>query len=134
MAKCRSLHDENEELGKMISSGKIAKLESGLAMHKNYSEALNKSQSEVEEVVNEIEETVEGFQNTIYYLQQQLKHCKDRCHQLEQIIHNCNGHCKNQLVLDTATNDNGNDDGQQQIQTSMQITTQIELNGCVNKF
>ena len=45
MAKCRQLHQENEELGKMISSGKIAKLEGGLAMHVKYSEDLKRSQS-----------------------------------------------------------------------------------------
>lgn len=44
MAKCRQLHQENEELGKMISSGKIAKLESGLAIHKDYSNKLTTSQ------------------------------------------------------------------------------------------
>lgn len=45
MAKCRLLHQENQELGKMITSGTIAKLESGLAIHKNFSEDLKKSQA-----------------------------------------------------------------------------------------
>lgn len=45
MAKCRQLHQENEELGKMISSGKIAQLEGNLAMHTNYSEEVKKTQS-----------------------------------------------------------------------------------------
>lgn len=45
MTKCQQLHKENEELGKMISSGKISKLESGLATHKNYSKQLTNSQS-----------------------------------------------------------------------------------------
>jgi len=34
MAKCRMLLQENEELGKMISSGRTAKLEAEIALHK----------------------------------------------------------------------------------------------------
>ena len=32
--KCRKLQQENEELGKLISSGNLAKLEADLAYHK----------------------------------------------------------------------------------------------------
>lgn len=45
MAKCRLLYQENEELGKMISSGKIAKLEGELELQKHFSEDIKKSQS-----------------------------------------------------------------------------------------
>lgn len=45
MAKCRLLYQENEELGRMISSGRIAKLEGELALQKSYSEEVKKSQS-----------------------------------------------------------------------------------------
>ena len=45
MAKCRLLIKENDELGKMISSGRLAKLEGELALQRNYSEELKKSQS-----------------------------------------------------------------------------------------
>ncbi|KAG5896947.1 hypothetical protein JTB14_024794 [Gonioctena quinquepunctata] len=38
MAKCRLLYQENEELGKITSSGRIAKLESDLALQKIFSE------------------------------------------------------------------------------------------------
>ena len=34
MAKCRMLLQENEELGKMISSGRTSKLEAEIALHK----------------------------------------------------------------------------------------------------
>ena len=44
MAKCRLLHQENEELGKMISSGRVAKLEGELALQKSFSEEVRKSQ------------------------------------------------------------------------------------------
>lgn len=45
MAKCRLLYQENEELGKMVSSGRLAKLEGDLALQKSFSEEVKKSQS-----------------------------------------------------------------------------------------
>lgn len=45
MAKCRLLHQENEELGKMTSNGRLAKLEGDLALQKSFSEEVKKSQS-----------------------------------------------------------------------------------------
>lgn len=45
MAKCRLLIKENEELGRMITSGRLAKLEGDLALQRNFSEELKKSQS-----------------------------------------------------------------------------------------
>jgi hypothetical protein len=48
MAKCRLLYQENEELGKMIASGRIAKLEGELALQKNFSEEIKKSQSGID--------------------------------------------------------------------------------------
>lgn len=44
MAKCRLLHQENEDLGKMTTSGRIAKLEGDLALQKSLSEEAKKSQ------------------------------------------------------------------------------------------
>ena len=101
MSKCRLLYQENEELGKMIESGRIAKLEGELALQKNFSEELKKSQSgqtsldlmfniqnsskflmflilELDDILLELDEDVEGMQNTIYFLQQQLKEAKDK--------------------------------------------------------
>lgn len=49
MAKCRLLYQENEELGKMTSSGRLAKLEGELALQKRISEEFKKSQTELEE-------------------------------------------------------------------------------------
>ncbi|KPM03824.1 hypothetical protein QR98_0022590 [Sarcoptes scabiei] len=89
MSKCKMLHQENEDLGKMISSGKIAKLESGLAMYKKYSETLAKSQQEFEETLNEIEENGEGLQNTIYYLNSKCQELKDKIQKLQDFLQNC---------------------------------------------
>ena len=77
MAKCSQLHQENEELGRMISSGKIAKLESTLAMHEKNSLEDKCKQAEIEEALLDMEEDIEGLQNTVYFLQQQLKEEKE---------------------------------------------------------
>lgn len=77
MAKCRLLHNENEELGKEMSTGWVAQLNGNLALQKKFSEEMKKSQTELDEFLLELEEEVEGMQNTIYYLQQQLKEQKD---------------------------------------------------------
>ncbi|XP_076057851.1 pre-mRNA-splicing regulator WTAP-like isoform X1 [Oratosquilla oratoria] len=88
MAKCRLLIKENEELGRMISSGRLAKLEGDLALQKNYSEELKKSQSELDEFILEMDEDTEGMQGTIYYLQQQLREAKERISQLTAQLSN----------------------------------------------
>lgn len=44
MAKCRMLIQENQDLGKQLSQGRIAQLEAELALQKKYSEELKGSQ------------------------------------------------------------------------------------------
>ncbi|GLH12961.1 Pre-mRNA-splicing regulator female-lethal(2)D [Gryllus bimaculatus] len=84
MAKCRLLYQENEELGQMISSGRLAKLEGDLALQKSFSEEVKKSQSELDEFLQDLDEDVEGMQSTIYYLQQELRKSKEAVQLLQQ--------------------------------------------------
>ena len=44
MAKCRMLIQENQDLGKQLSQGRIAQLEAELALQKKYSDELKESQ------------------------------------------------------------------------------------------
>ena len=76
MAKCRTLIQENQELGKQLSQGRIAQLEAELSLQKKYSEELKGSQDEMNEFVIQLDEEVEGMQATICALQQQLKESK----------------------------------------------------------
>lgn len=76
MAKCRQLYQENEELGKLISSGRVGHLESNLAIQTNLTEEYKKSQSELDEFLAELDEELEGMQSTIIHHQTQLKECK----------------------------------------------------------
>ncbi|XP_028414076.1 pre-mRNA-splicing regulator WTAP-like [Dendronephthya gigantea] len=77
MAKCRMLIQENQELGRQLSQGRVAQLEAELALQKKYSEELKTSQDELNEFVIQLDEEVEGMQSTILTLQQQLKGVKN---------------------------------------------------------
>lgn len=73
MAKCRMLYHENEELGKITSSGRVAKLEGDLALQTSFSEEVRQSQLELDSFLADLDEDVEGMQSTILYLQQELR-------------------------------------------------------------
>ena len=81
MAKCRMLIQENQELGRQLSQGRIAQLEAELALQKKYSEELKSSQDELNDFIIQLDEEVQGMQSTILVLQQQLK---ETCLQLAQ--------------------------------------------------
>jgi hypothetical protein len=83
MSKCRQLLQENEELGKMISGGRLAKLEGELSMQRVLCDEMKKNQLEMDEFVQELDEDVEGMQSTVYFLQQQLKEAKEKIKELE---------------------------------------------------
>ncbi|XP_015756103.1 PREDICTED: pre-mRNA-splicing regulator WTAP-like isoform X1 [Acropora digitifera] len=65
MAKCRMLIQENQELGRQLSQGKVAQLEAELALQKKYSDELKGSQDELNDFVIQLDEEVEGMQSTI---------------------------------------------------------------------
>ncbi|XP_059608880.1 pre-mRNA-splicing regulator female-lethal(2)D isoform X2 [Phlebotomus argentipes] len=84
MAKCRLLYQENEELGKMTSNGRLAKLEGDLALQKNISDELKKTQLDLDEVLMELEEDLEGMQNTIVLMQRELQGANEKIASLER--------------------------------------------------
>ena len=47
MAKCRMLIQENQELGRQLSQGRVAQLEAELARQKKYSDELKGSQDAI---------------------------------------------------------------------------------------
>ncbi|XP_047105379.1 LOW QUALITY PROTEIN: pre-mRNA-splicing regulator WTAP [Schistocerca piceifrons] len=84
MAKCRLLIKRMKNWGRMISSGRLAKLEGDLALQKSFSEEVKKSQSELDEFLQDLDEDVEGMQGTIYFLQQELRKAKESNAALQQ--------------------------------------------------
>ncbi|XP_048105986.1 pre-mRNA-splicing regulator WTAP [Alosa alosa] len=81
MGKCRMLIQENQELGRQLSQGRIAQLEAELALQKKYSEELKSSQDELNDFIIQLDEEVEGMQSTILTLQQQLKDTRQQLSQ-----------------------------------------------------
>ena len=68
MARCRQLLQENEEIAKMVSSGRLAKLEGELAMHKKLVEEMKKNQVETDDFVQELDEDmVRSERLTFFY-------------------------------------------------------------------
>lgn len=88
MAKCRMLYQENEELGKITSSGRIATLEGDLALQKSFSEEVRQSQLELDSFLADLDEDVEGMQSTILFLQQELRKAKEQLQQQQQQLQN----------------------------------------------
>lgn len=84
MAKCRLLYQENEELGKITSTGRIAMLEGDLALQKSLSEEVRQSQLELDSFLADLDEDVEGMQSTILFLQQELRKTKDMVTNLQK--------------------------------------------------
>ncbi|XP_059139976.1 pre-mRNA-splicing regulator WTAP-like [Physella acuta] len=84
MARCRVLLQENGELGKMISSGRTARLEGEIALHKALVTEMKKNQKELDEFLRELDVDVEGMQGMILMLQQQLKDARDQIARLQQ--------------------------------------------------
>ncbi|XP_004645501.2 pre-mRNA-splicing regulator WTAP [Octodon degus] len=84
MAKCRMLIQENQELGRQLSQGRIAQLETELVLQKKYSEELKSSQDELNDFIIQLDEEVEGMQSTILVLQQQLKETRQQLAQYQQ--------------------------------------------------
>ena len=84
MAKCRLLYQENEELGKITSSGRIAKLESDLALQRSFSEEVRQSQNELDAFLADLDEDVEGMQSTILFLQTELRKSKEAAQLLQK--------------------------------------------------
>ncbi|KAK2884133.1 hypothetical protein QQF64_016014 [Cirrhinus molitorella] len=82
MAKCRMLIQENQELGRQLSQGRIAQLEAELALQKKYSEELKSSQDELNDFIIQLDEEVEGMQSTILVLQQQLRETRQLLSQM----------------------------------------------------
>lgn len=78
MGKCRMLIDENEELGRQLSQGRVAQLQAELALQKSANEEQGKNLDEMTGFVVQLDEEVEGMQATILHLQQQLKQAQDK--------------------------------------------------------
>ncbi|XP_044740325.1 pre-mRNA-splicing regulator female-lethal(2)D isoform X2 [Chrysoperla carnea] len=123
MAKCRLLYTENEELGKLTNSGRVAKLEGELALQKSFSEEVKKSQSELDEFLQDLDEDVEGMQSTIYYLQQELRKTKDSVAIMERELQTLRQPASNSTTTSTVAPSSHNNNNNNITVSSSQTVT-----------
>ncbi|BBM99839.1 pre-mRNA-splicing regulator WTAP [Marchantia polymorpha subsp. ruderalis] len=81
MAKCRTLQEENEEIGREASEGKMHELGTKLAMQKTLNNELRRGYQELFEYVEDLNDEVERSQQTIYILQRQLQQKENQVQQ-----------------------------------------------------
>ncbi|ESO10830.1 hypothetical protein HELRODRAFT_167331 [Helobdella robusta] len=86
MAKCRMLIQENEDLGKTVSSGKIAKLEGEIALNKELISEMKRTHKETEQLMVELDEDLEGMQATVFKQRVELERVGQ---ELELYKNNC---------------------------------------------
>ncbi|RNA33063.1 pre-mRNA-splicing regulator WTAP [Brachionus plicatilis] len=72
MYKCRKLLTENEELGKIISSGNVAQLEHDLAYHKQLLNETCENEQNLNSFLMEIDSQMDAMQATILQLKEKL--------------------------------------------------------------
>ena len=69
MGKCRMLIDENEELGRQLSQGRVAQLQAELSLQKSANEEMQKSLDEMTGFVLQLDEEVGVLVHTpIYFI------------------------------------------------------------------
>jgi predicted nucleic acid-binding Zn-ribbon protein len=105
MAKCRLLYQENEELGKVISNGRLSKLETELSLQKNMNDELKRSHSEFEGIIQDFDIDMEGLTSTIINLQQKLKAAEDQVMKLEKDLKDKPLSPDNEISENSETND-----------------------------
>ncbi|KAK9864827.1 hypothetical protein WJX84_007078 [Apatococcus fuscideae] len=78
MAKCRALQDENEEMGKELSEGKVHALERQVALAKGYVDDMRKGYNELEDHCAALDEEAEDLQRQVFNLKREVKELEAR--------------------------------------------------------
>lgn len=73
MAKCRTLQDENAQIGREASEGKLHDLGTRLAMQKSLNVELRRCYEELYKSVGDVNEELERSQQMLYVLQRKLQ-------------------------------------------------------------
>jgi len=83
MSRCRTLIQENQELGNQLSVGNLKSLEAKVQLQEKQNQQLMKAQADTDDLVLQLDEEVEGFQANIMSLQAKLEKAKKRIKELE---------------------------------------------------
>ena len=77
MAKCKSLQEENDEMGRELAEGKVHQLDAQLSIAREYADELKKNYLELSDHCQTLDEEAE-------HMQQQLFALRNQVHVLEQ--------------------------------------------------
>lgn len=101
VAKCHSLMMENEEIGRMLSSGSISKLEGELALEKQLVRISKRAEESCERLMLETDSELEEMQTALIEYQISLKQCQEKL----KLSTEENHELKSLLKARTITND-----------------------------
>lgn len=72
MARCKKLFDENEQLGKMVSSDNIAKLEGEIALQNRFLSNLQDTEKDCEDILLNMDTNMDAMSSTLLHMRDQL--------------------------------------------------------------
>ncbi|CAF1243432.1 unnamed protein product [Adineta steineri] len=72
MARCKKLLDENEQLGKIVSSDNVAKLEGETALQNRLLSNIKDAQKDYEEILLDMDTNMDAMSSTLLHMRQQL--------------------------------------------------------------
>jgi len=72
MARCKKLLEENEQLGKIVSSDNVAKLEGEIALQNRLVSNIKDSQKDYEEIMVDMDTNMDAMSSTLLHMRHQL--------------------------------------------------------------
>ncbi|CAF3343415.1 unnamed protein product [Rotaria sp. Silwood1] len=72
MARCKKLLEENEQLGKIVSSDNVAKLEGEIALQNQLLSNMKDTQKDYEDIVLDMDTNMDAMSSTLLHMRQQL--------------------------------------------------------------
>ncbi|UJR34015.1 hypothetical protein I4U23_021429 [Adineta vaga] len=72
MARCKKLLEENEQLGKIVSSDNVAKLEGEIALQNRLLSNIKDAQTDYEEIMLDMDSNMDAMSNTLLHMRHQL--------------------------------------------------------------
>lgn len=99
MARCKKLLEENEQLGKVVSSDNVAKLEGEIVLQNRLLTNMKDAQKDYEEIMSDMDTNMDAMSSTLLHMRQQL----NESHRQITMLNEENARLKN-LSQSTTTN------------------------------
>ncbi|CAF0936401.1 unnamed protein product [Didymodactylos carnosus] len=97
MARCKKLLEENEQLGKMVSSDNIAKLEGEISLQNRLLSEMKESQKDYEEIMQDMDQNMDAMSSTLLHMRRllaeahkQVIYLNDENTRLKTLCEKCN--------------------------------------------